>query len=436
MLPDARWLLVHLLLLGGVGNAIITWSWHFTGALVRSPASPGQMRSQVLRQVGHNLGAVAVVAGVVGHRPATAVAGALVVGSVLAWHGLALAARTRGSLGGRFRRTVDHYVAACLLLPVGATLGALLAAGRSAEWHGRLVLAHLTLNLLGFVGLTVLGTLVTLWPTMLRTRLEDGSERTAARLLPVLLGAVLVTVGAALLGLRWVAVLGLLTYAAAALTHAVPFARTALRRAPADFATWSVAAGSTWLLLGLGLLVGLLAATPRLAHVPTRLDEVVTALAVGWVAQVLLGALAYLLPVMLGGGPAAVRRITAITQAQEPCGSPSPTSPCWYACCPSPPGCGWPARRSSSGRSPPPPRSTSAPCSWPGSCAGRPPPPPRARHPLSAPGFPARRPAARWWRWPSRVVSPSTPPRSGAATQAPASPPPVARSPSTSPPAA
>nr|WP_277628299.1 multicopper oxidase domain-containing protein [Arsenicicoccus dermatophilus] len=316
MLPDARWLLVHLLLLGGVGNAIITWSWHFTGALVRSPASPGQMRSQVLRQVGHNLGAVAVVAGVVGHRPATAVAGALVVGSVLAWHGLALAARTRGSLGGRFRRTVDHYVAACLLLPVGATLGALLAAGRSAEWHGRLVLAHLTLNLLGFVGLTVLGTLVTLWPTMLRTRLEDGSERTAARLLPVLLGAVLVTVGAALLGLRWVAVLGLLTYAAAALTHAVPFARTALRRAPADFATWSVAAGSTWLLLGLGLLVGLLAATPRLAHVPTRLDEVVTALAVGWVAQVLLGALAYLLPVMLGGGPAAVRRITAITQAQ------------------------------------------------------------------------------------------------------------------------
>ena len=51
------------------------------------------------------------------------------------------------------------YIVAALLLPVGATFGVLLARGLGDPWHGRLLVAHSMINLLGWVGLTVLGTL-------------------------------------------------------------------------------------------------------------------------------------------------------------------------------------------------------------------------------------------------------------------------------------
>ncbi len=41
-------------------------------------------------------------------------------------------------------------------------------------------------NLLGWIGLTVLGTLVTLWPTMLRTQMADNAESASEHALPVL----------------------------------------------------------------------------------------------------------------------------------------------------------------------------------------------------------------------------------------------------------
>ena len=207
-----------LLLLGAVGNAIVTWTWHFTGALVRRPATARDTQHQVVRQILLNLGVLGVTAGVVGGQLRATVAGAAVVGCVLAWHGAALALRARGALSNRFRRTVTYYTAACLLLPVGAALGALLAGGRTDEWQSRLVLAHLALNLLGFVGLTILGTLVTLWPTMLRTALEEGSERTFAAVLPLLLLAVALTVTGALGGLTWIIAAGLLLYGTATVT--------------------------------------------------------------------------------------------------------------------------------------------------------------------------------------------------------------------------
>ncbi|AKT52757.1 hypothetical protein ADJ73_10565 [Arsenicicoccus sp. oral taxon 190] len=312
--PGSRWMLVHFLLLGAVGNAIVTWTWHFTGALVRRPASATEGRHQVVRQILLNLGVLGVSAGVVGGTLRATVAGAVVVGSVLAWHGVALALRARNALSNRFRRTIGYYTAACLMLPVGATLGALMAAGRTDEWQSRLVLAHLTLNLLGFVGLTILGTLVTLWPTMLRTTLQEGSERTFAAVLPLLLGAILLGVGGALLGLTWVIAAGLVLYAAAVVDLAVPLARTARRKPPADFSTWSVAAGVLWLLAALAQLTWIVVTTPRVARIHDQLGLVVSAFAVGFVAQVLFGALSYLLPVMLGGGPAAVRETTRITQ--------------------------------------------------------------------------------------------------------------------------
>ena len=58
------------------------------------------------------------------------------------------------------------------------------------------------MNLLGWVGLTVVGTPVTLWPTVLRTRIAEGAERAAARARPVLVCSVLVVAGGASGGVR------------------------------------------------------------------------------------------------------------------------------------------------------------------------------------------------------------------------------------------
>ncbi len=116
--------------------------------------------------------------------------GALLVGGAVAWHGIELAGLMRAALPSRFGYTVRYYLAASVILPIGVTLGAWLARGADEATQARLLVAHLCLNVLGWIGLHVLGTLSTLWATMLRTRLPDGAERVARRALPVLLAGV------------------------------------------------------------------------------------------------------------------------------------------------------------------------------------------------------------------------------------------------------
>ena len=74
---------------------------------------------------------------------------------------------------------MHYYVAAAALLAVGAGLGAALARVQADPWHTRLLVAHASVNVLGWIGITALGTLVTLWPTMLRTRI--AGRRRAGR---------------------------------------------------------------------------------------------------------------------------------------------------------------------------------------------------------------------------------------------------------------
>jgi nitrite reductase (NO-forming) len=155
------------------------------------------------------------------------------------------------------------------------------------------------------MGLTVVGTLVTLWPTMLRTRIAEGAERAARRALPLLLGAVAVTATGALTGLTSLAAAGVLGYLGGLVLVGVAFVATARTKPPASYPTWSVLAGAIWLAASLIALVVAVASAPSWAAVGTRLDALAVPLAAGFGAQVLLGALSYLIPVVLGGGPAA-----------------------------------------------------------------------------------------------------------------------------------
>jgi nitrite reductase (NO-forming) len=229
------------------------------------------------------------------------------VAGAVGWHGVALVLQMRRALPARFAATVRYYVAAAALLLLGAFLGVLMARGLDDRTHVQVMLAHAAVNVLGWMGLAVVGTLVTLWPTMLRTRIAEGSERVAQRALPVLVGSVLVTAGGSLAGQRPVAGLGLLGYLAGLALVARPFLVAARGKAPAHFPTWSVLAGVAWLLGSVAALAVGVATAPSWAAVDRRVDWVTPALAAGFGAQVLLGALSYLVPVALGGGPTPIR---------------------------------------------------------------------------------------------------------------------------------
>ncbi len=307
-IPAASWLLVHLLLLGAATNAILVWSAHFSDAVLRASPGPRGTAGQAMRLLLLNLGIAGVVAGmVVPSWPAVLAGGILVAGTVI-WHGAALAVRMRRALPSRFRPTVHYYLAGAALLPFGVAAGVLLAAHSD---HDRLVIAHLTVNLLGWVGLTVIGTLVTLWPTMLRTRVVDGAERAAGRALPILLAAVIVTAVSALLAPPPVATVGLAGYLAGIAVTATPLIREARAKPPAAYASYSVAAGCGWLAVGLVGLLALTASSASWSDVAATLGVLAGPLAAGFAAQVLLGALSYLIPVVAGGGPVAVRAATA-----------------------------------------------------------------------------------------------------------------------------
>jgi nitrite reductase (NO-forming) len=305
--PAPRWLMIHLLLLGAVTHSILVWSQHFADALLHTEPRPRDLRARSVRLGLLNAGVGVVIAGVVSDVwPVTAV-GAGGVAVAAAWHGLSLVLQMRRALPARFGQTVRYYVAAAALLPVGATLGVLMARGLGEQTHVEVMLAHAAVNVLGWMGLTVVGTLVTLWPTMLRTRIAEGAERAARLALPVLVGAVLVTAGGALLGLRYVAAAGLLVYLAGLGLATRPFVDALVRKPPAHFPTWSVLAGVVWLGGSVAALALAVATASGWHAVHDRVDWFSPALAAGFGAQVLLGALSYLVPVAVGKGPAPTR---------------------------------------------------------------------------------------------------------------------------------
>ncbi|MEA5153718.1 multicopper oxidase domain-containing protein [Raineyella sp.] len=309
--PEARWLMVHLLLLGAVSNAIVVWSGYFTDAILRGSDGHPRTDAAVLGLL--NAGALGVVAGLVtGNRPALWI-GASLVGLAAVLHAVMLAVRVRRSLPARFTVTVRYYVAAALMLPIGVWLGTRLAAVPSTSpAHPRFLLAHLALNVLGWVGLTIAGTVITLWPTMLRTRADDATVTVGRRAWWLLAGSTVLLAAAALADLRWVAVLAALGYLSGLAVIAAPLTREALTKRPYDFGTWSMLAGLAWW-AGCVVAVAVELTTAKdLAGAVEGLHALTGPFAAGFVAQVLFGALSYLLPVVVGGGPSIVRRTTAL----------------------------------------------------------------------------------------------------------------------------
>jgi nitrite reductase (NO-forming) len=313
-IPGGGWLALHLVLLGAATNAIVVWSEYFAAAPLRVP--PASERVALVRALALNLGVVGVLVGIHTGRSGLAAAGACLAGLTVAGHALALAGRIARALPARLAGTVWFYVAAAAALLAGMGLGLWLAGGAagSADAYRALRLAHLHLNLLGWVGLAVVGTQFTLWPTVLRTRMVAGLEAAVRWSLPPLAVGLVVAAAGLATQRRAVALAGLALYAAGFGVALVPFVRTARRRPPHTAASWMLGAGMAWLVVAVVADLGALAASRRVVDLDVQLARLVPVVVAGFALQTLTGALTYLLPVVFGRGAWGNRRLTAILE--------------------------------------------------------------------------------------------------------------------------
>ena len=306
------WAPLHAALLGALGSAITIWSAHFADTLLHRPAWGGVL--MLNGRLGlHSVGAALVITGVCINSQIVIGAGASCVAVSATLGVVAMVVQKRRAVAARMAALVDYYICSLSYLMVGALAGWSIKyfdfKGQAA-WSNRMYLAHVPIMVLGVLGITVLGTLVVLWPTMLRTKMEPTAPRQAQRALPGLALAVAVIAFSGLW--RPLAGIGALLYLLSAVAVVAPLWRTGARKGVTNYAGLSTAAALAWLawcVIRLGVGVSYAANDDAARAVVHGLRLAVVS---GFALQILLAALSFLTPVMLGGGPAMSRLTHAI----------------------------------------------------------------------------------------------------------------------------
>jgi len=304
--PESTWLMVHLVLLGALTHAAMVWSRHFSHALLKVRLDEAAERRHTLRLWLVSIGALLVFIGVPTTVWWVTLAGATVVAAAVIWHGAELWRSLRKALPGRFRVSIRYYIAAAASLPIGVGFGVALAWGLSDDWHARLLVAHSMTNLLGWFGLTVAGTLVTFWPTVLRTKMDERADKLAQQALPILVDGLAILVAGSLLGMRPLAVGGLAFYLVGLVWWGRALVVPARTKPPRSYAAGAIGAAVIWFAVAIVWLGYLLLTTDDL-QLATSYPLLAGVFAAGFGAQILTGALSYLIPSVLGGGPSVVR---------------------------------------------------------------------------------------------------------------------------------
>ena len=298
------WGPAHAFLLGTVSLAIAGATQLFTITWSAAPAPPAAVA--ISQRWLHAAGVGLVLAGV-----STRVAGVVFLGgtAVIAGIGLltfSLVSAVRHSLLRRFDLSARFYLLGIGCAVIGVVLGVLMGIDIAGKrlWFGDRVLdyvrmrtVHGHLNLVGFIGFTIIGTLPTILPTFAHHRSVSGSEAKAAWVLALGAGA---AIAAGLFLGGWSVAIGTLLAAGAMLAIltgvVVRLGKTGLRGGLPYF---QVVAGSAWLATW-----AVVDATRLFTDqaVPP-FDRWTAAVVIAGVGQVLFGSLAYLIPVLLGPGP-------------------------------------------------------------------------------------------------------------------------------------
>lgn len=309
--PDSLWLMVHMVLLGALTHSIFVWSRFFTVALTKVNIIDDMLQAENRRIGLLQIGTAAVLIGFPTRWWWLLVIGAVLVVTAVVLHAFAIRGLVKASLSPRFAIATRYYRWAAVLLTFGVLFGALLGLRPDDDWHGRLLTAHLAANILGWVGLTVTGTLVTFWLTLLRTRMDPRAAGLAGQALPVLLTAVAVIMGGSLLGWTPAAGIGLLIYLAGLIWWGRALIAPLRAKRPREFAAASVLCSMPWFVVGLVWVGWILVFGDGWAEISDRIFWIAGIFTVGFALQLLTGALSYLIPTVLRGGPAAVRANTA-----------------------------------------------------------------------------------------------------------------------------
>jgi len=289
------WGPIHAFLLGTVSLAIAGASQMFTITWSAAPAPPAWTAAS--QRWSQAVGTAAVLVGMtVGST------GAVVLGGVAVLLGMTLLAfslmgAVRHSLLRRFDLSLRFYLLGIACAAVGVTLGMMMVSDVGADRYTLLRVAHGHLNLVGFVGFVIIGTLPTILPTFAHHRAVSGPEAVLSWRM-ALVSAVAMASGVAI-GEAAVAV-GTLLAVGALLTVVVGvvmrLGRTGVR---GGLPYLQVVIGCGWLATW-GVIDGLRLLTGSIAP---AFDRWIAAAVLAGVGQVLFGSLAYLLPVLAGPGP-------------------------------------------------------------------------------------------------------------------------------------
>jgi nitrite reductase (NO-forming) len=293
--PWGSWLSLHLAFVGGVSQLVLGASQFFVGAFLATDPPPRSLvRAELLLW---NLGAIILAVAV----PETAGAPIwLAVGCLVLSLGL-----WSVSIGLMWHRSlrrsfwaIGWYSSGALFLGFGVIAGSLLAHG--VPWsHGDLLGAHMSLNLAGWFGGAIVGTMHTFYPSLTQTQLR----------FPRLQGFTFATWTAGVvvlaIGYAWgadpLAIVGWLMLCLGAVGLLANVA-ACLRGAsgPLSLAARIVGAAQPFLLAG--LLVATISAVdggPEQALAGTSRAAVGTLLVAGWIGLTVLGSLLHLLAVVV-----------------------------------------------------------------------------------------------------------------------------------------
>ena len=295
------WLPLHLFVVGGLLSAIsattqmlaVTWS----AAPASRPVLAAAQRWVLAA------GATALVVGRETEQSWMFVAGGTTV--VVAMLGLAsMLVRVRlQAVTPRFVPAIEAYVVATVAGAAGMTLGILLGVGRAGDSAVELRNVHLVLNVFGLVGLVIAGTLPFFTATQVRSKMSPRATPATMRVtFGTLAAAVVVAAFGHLVERPGVVAGGLIAYVLGLIGVAIMLPiYTPSRLRWAGPRLFQLVAGVVW---WAGMTVALGVTTLR----GTADRAILQALVVGGFAQILVASIAYLGPVLRGGGH---RRLTA-----------------------------------------------------------------------------------------------------------------------------
>lgn len=310
------WLPLHLALAGGASTAIAGVMPFFVAALSAGHPADARLRAGAVALVAVGAGLVAARGLVPEWTALPSIGGTLYLAGI-ALTGLALRGAGRAGLMVR-RPIVTHaYTLALVNVAIGASLGTLMVAGWMPVLDRWALLkpAHAWTNLVGFVSLTVVGTLLHFLPTVLGTRIVPRGSAVVA-VLGLAMGSPVVVVGLLIPSSPVVgggAALSLIGAGALAVEAGlVARARGRWTTDPGWHRLTGVGllAGTAWFVAGVGIAGGrllVMGAVPDAWSTPL----VGAPLALGWVVQALIASWTHLLPAIGPGGPAghAARRV-------------------------------------------------------------------------------------------------------------------------------